>query len=141
MRWLNVALVLGVILLVVCFSLSYHRHYKTVGLDDTPSLHLINGCIEYSCGRGDPDCEWRASLWWGVIALYVLLFVCNTQRNARITRSERLKNRQCLGCGYSLTGNVSGNCPECGRIARVIPLVRKASMKQAKTDRKSVLSG
>ena len=29
---------------------------------------------------------------------------------------ERLANGQCEHCGYDLTGNASGVCPECGRI-------------------------
>jgi hypothetical protein len=29
-------------------------------------------------------------------------------------RQERLAQGQCPGCGYDLTGNVSGVCPECG---------------------------
>ena len=29
---------------------------------------------------------------------------------------ERIDNYQCLHCGYSLTGNASGFCPECGSI-------------------------
>jgi hypothetical protein len=30
---------------------------------------------------------------------------------------QRRKNNQCICCGYSLTGNVSGTCPECGKSA------------------------
>jgi rubrerythrin len=30
------------------------------------------------------------------------------------TRTERKEKGQCLACGYDLTGNVSGTCPECG---------------------------
>jgi hypothetical protein len=30
-----------------------------------------------------------------------------------------LGDKCCVGCGYNLTGNVSGNCPECG--AHIIP--------------------
>ncbi|RMF77559.1 MAG: hypothetical protein D6744_11205 [Planctomycetota bacterium] len=28
---------------------------------------------------------------------------------------RRRKRGRCIGCGYSLTGNTSGRCPECGR--------------------------
>jgi hypothetical protein len=35
--------------------------------------------------------------------------------NAR--RRRRLRNGQCIRCGYDLTGNVSGVCPECGKPA------------------------
>ena len=31
-----------------------------------------------------------------------------------IRRRLRLRRSQCLSCGYSLTGNSSGTCPECG---------------------------
>lgn len=31
-----------------------------------------------------------------------------------LRRHNREKRNLCLNCGYSLTGNVSGNCPECG---------------------------
>jgi len=27
----------------------------------------------------------------------------------------KMRNRFCVRCGYSLRGNVSGICPECGR--------------------------
>jgi hypothetical protein len=32
----------------------------------------------------------------------------------RLRRRHRLRNDLCLTCGYALTGNVSGICPECG---------------------------
>lgn len=35
------------------------------------------------------------------------------KRNRRMTRTRR-RLGQCLACGYDLTGNVSGRCPECG---------------------------
>ena len=31
-------------------------------------------------------------------------------------------NAICLGCGYDLTGNLSGRCPECGRTLMASPL-------------------
>ena len=37
--------------------------------------------------------------------IYVLL---------RYRRVLRRKNQRCTGCGYNLTGNTSGVCPECG---------------------------
>ncbi|GJM25902.1 MAG: hypothetical protein DHS20C16_23170 [Phycisphaerae bacterium] len=29
-------------------------------------------------------------------------------------RMDHLPEGQCLNCGYNLTGNASGTCPECG---------------------------
>lgn len=35
--------------------------------------------------------------------------------DAEVRRAARLRNLgHCAGCGYDLTGNVSGLCPECG---------------------------
>jgi hypothetical protein len=33
---------------------------------------------------------------------------------ARLVRSRRARRGLCLSCGYDLTGNASGTCPECG---------------------------
>lgn len=35
-------------------------------------------------------------------------------RFMRRSSSRRTPRGVCLGCGYDLTGNVSGRCPECG---------------------------
>ncbi|HXE52594.1 MAG TPA: hypothetical protein VN541_06230 [Tepidisphaeraceae bacterium] len=35
-----------------------------------------------------------------------------------LRQRRRRKNNQCLACGYSLTGNTSGVCPECGTSCR-----------------------
>jgi uncharacterized protein (DUF433 family) len=53
----------------------------------------------------------------GVIGLLVVVIafarsVRAGMRDAELTHRVRL--RQCLGCGYRLTGNTSGICPECG---------------------------
>ena len=35
-----------------------------------------------------------------------------------VARREALQSQgRCVACGYNLTGNVSGVCPECGRVA------------------------
>ena len=33
----------------------------------------------------------------------------------RITHARRHKKGLCVNCGYNLTGNMSGICPECGK--------------------------
>lgn len=48
----------------------------------------------------------------GVFLLYVTAL---PRRIMRERRRRRLAGGQCLICGYDLTGNVSGVCPECGR--------------------------
>jgi hypothetical protein len=54
------------------------------------------------------------SLAWLFIPWFILLVRANNQRNRRLDREERLANNQCLSCGYSMVGNTSGTCPECG---------------------------
>lgn len=39
-------------------------------------------------------------------------------RNPARRRHRRMQRNQCLTCGYDLTGNVSGVCPECGARTR-----------------------
>ena len=47
---------------------------------------------------------------------FILFSVCPTMAFVRgpYRRYRRRKKRLCLKCGYDLTGNVSGVCPECG---------------------------
>ena len=35
---------------------------------------------------------------------------------ARRRRQRRKAANRCVDCGYDLTGNVSGRCPECGQV-------------------------
>jgi hypothetical protein len=37
---------------------------------------------------------------------------------ARLVKVGRKRHGLCLGCGYDLTGNASGTCPECGTLVR-----------------------
>lgn len=48
----------------------------------------------------------------GAVLGYVI-----AQRIERAERAEALRRAQrlCRSCGYNLTGNTSGTCPECGR--------------------------
>ena len=39
-------------------------------------------------------------------------------------QADRLQKGLCIKCGYNLTGNTSGVCPECGT-----PVVKKAGVK------------
>ncbi len=47
---------------------------------------------------------------------------------------RRRRYNLCLTCGYDLTGNVSGVCPECGTIAAGVPVGRTACEAQAATN-------
>lgn len=48
---------------------------------------------------------WLAIALAGVVVLFFII---------RWARRARLINLQCAACGYNLTGNASGVCPECG---------------------------
>ena len=51
------------------------------------------------------------------LAVFILLATYPTIAFIRgpLRRRQRRRKGQCLQCGYSLEGNVSGVCPECGR--------------------------
>jgi hypothetical protein len=57
------------------------------------------------------------------IAAFVVFLLRNAVEGYREgiagRRKDRLRNRQCVACGYSLQGNASGVCPECGTTAEV----------------------
>ena len=56
------------------------------------------------------------SLFPGAMMLVIAASLCGPARRfqARLLRRERLKRGLCTHCGYELTGNRSGTCPECG---------------------------
>jgi hypothetical protein len=50
---------------------------------------------------------------------FVLFAACPTLAFVRgpLRRYRRRRRNQCVACGYSLIGNLSGTCPECGKSA------------------------
>lgn len=59
---------------------------------------------------------WLLSIAVALLACYAIIWLVRR----RIARNLRLELTRrglptCLGCGYDLTGNVSGVCPECGK--------------------------
>ncbi len=63
---------------------------------------------------------WTALVGLTLAGLYVAWWVvvrARVQRRLR-TRLVRLGVPICVGCGYDLTGNMSGRCPECGQQVR-----------------------
>lgn len=57
--------------------------------------------------------HWFLALLFSPAPLVWLLLTLRRHRTARRRRLGR-----CLACGYDLTGNVSGVCPECGSLTR-----------------------
>jgi len=60
-----------------------------------------------------PNACWRG---WLPLWLPLLLLAAGGLAAAWLARC-RIPPGHCAGCGYNLTGNVSGRCPECGRPA------------------------
>jgi predicted Zn-ribbon and HTH transcriptional regulator len=65
--------------------------------------HVFEEAFEFLCVRGLSCAE----------AAEALKCSCKAFRRRR-RRRYRLTHGLCLTCGYNLTGNVSGRCPECG---------------------------
>lgn len=64
--------------------------------------------------RGNPV-QWsviRAPLWWVSVLLATYPTIAFIRGPLR--RHRRRRRGECIGCGYDLTGNESGVCPECG---------------------------
>lgn len=54
----------------------------------------------------------RFPLW--IPALLMIITPIRSAINGPIMQRRRKKRGECLHCGYNLTGNTSGVCPECG---------------------------
>jgi hypothetical protein len=58
---------------------------------------------------------WVQSPWWPFTTILGVLPAIWLRSRLRRTRAgQRERRGRCRSCGYSLTGNVSGVCPECG---------------------------
>ena len=91
-------------LLRVSSGLSFQSHSRlTAYLHEPPSIYRISELTVFSGARNDIVPLWAlivlaalptALLWW--------------------LDRRRIPPGHCRKCGYNLTGNVSGRCPECG---------------------------
>ena len=50
-----------------------------------------------------------------VCPIWIILIIIALPTAYLFYRDRRYPRGHCQGCGYDLTGNVSGVCPECGR--------------------------
>ncbi|MBU0718943.1 MAG: hypothetical protein KJ749_11895 [Planctomycetes bacterium] len=79
----------------------------------------VNGNVTFGDLKLDPasipaECYLKIEVaLWGITAPLALIFAALVWY--RVLRSRRRRNRNdCTKCGYNLTGNLSGVCPECG---------------------------
>lgn len=80
----------------------------------------------WSTFHGQFDHKWMFDarpIYWGVVVTIPLWFPLLTFAafpamafvRGPLRRWRRRRNGWCVACGYDLTGNVSGICPECGK--------------------------
>lgn len=55
------------------------------------------------------------------LAMIPYLFCFGWRIRTELRKAKRQKNNLCLDCGYSLTANISGICPECGQTIEAAP--------------------
>lgn len=80
--------------------------------------------------RASETSEYAFRLW--AVPVWLVLWIClayplfrSASALAAWARPRRRPPGACRSCGYDLTGNVSGACPECGRAVVVLPGVSK----------------
>ena len=113
--------------------------YCSTGREGYPSCDLHNGglaidlhdnwgipfYIETNSGLDHPDPALRLPriIWWpdfsiarlqGFIPFWMLFGLAAMATSLLWWRDRRPPKGHCQNCGYDLTGNVSGRCPECG---------------------------
>jgi hypothetical protein len=64
----------------------------------------------------NPEVLWRVCVPGWFLWIFFLLLPCLWLWRYRTRRRESYRRSQdlCMACGYALTGNTSGVCPECG---------------------------
>lgn len=92
--------------------------YSSKAYIDVPGLYF--GSVRGPAGRSAPKVSGTSvSSVFVTIRLSVLLPLCTAYPalafiRGPVRRWRRRKKGLCVKCGYDLTGNVSGVCPECG---------------------------
>jgi hypothetical protein len=126
------------------FTLVWVKSGRVIGLmgggaileyDDPLSRYLPDGFYRFREADGQaarrwPRIEWSlpanaaerfVSIKTVFVPFWLLLIIFAVPPSLAFVRGPlrrwwRLRNSRCLLCGYNLTGNVSGRCPECGTV-------------------------
>jgi hypothetical protein len=142
-RWLTRAGVLSIIVITLAWGASLRWHISSGGLRWWMTLdagaftaNVAYGPGDYDSGRGPLSVirrplrplhgwTWRPTYFrvWrsgdiGIVFPLWIPFVMGIAFTAFARRrARRASEGHCRRCGYDLTGNVSGVCPECGAVA------------------------
>ncbi len=93
------------------YARGWHAYRRNLSPDFslalTPRLHLEHDQVELST---------RFIPLYAEVPLFLLVLLTSAATAFILwrTRTQTTASRLCLMCGYDLTGNVSGACPECG---------------------------
>jgi hypothetical protein len=115
--WLVLAAVVILLLIGLCWGWDQDRRRRLVEYSIVLIAELLMGCDFVARIQGGAN-RWTL---WVAIPLYALIpmVVLFVSRRREIRRSlwvylNTHDEATCVTCGYNLTGNVSGVCPECG---------------------------
>ncbi len=107
-----------------CGAVVFHRNRSTT----TQHLFVIGRGWELYSLSETPGFNWKYQSFtlevaWGsatitVVPLWILLLLAAIPTVVLWLRDRRYPPGHCRKCGYDLTGNVSGICPECGTAIR-----------------------
>jgi hypothetical protein len=101
-------------------------------LGAVPTRHVTVGDFEYESGSADylftqyRVRRLRVPLWMPLVACACYPLVIGSASAYRRVRLGRRGLGQCPRCGYDLTGNTSGRCPECGSLMERVNAAEKA---------------
>jgi hypothetical protein len=108
-RVVMVVLLMTAILIVFCVLLRLPRGQV---FDWHIGAHTQKESVGYPIHPGEGEWDWSVPIWLMPVlfaAYPTIAFIRGPFR-----RYRRRRKGLCLRCGYDLTGNVSGVCPECG---------------------------
>jgi hypothetical protein len=98
-------------------------HFETFGYSsrESDSVGDPRVVVEPGNGRNQSALSGVTTPIWPLAAALALLPLVSLARHVRRRVRARGTTGRCPRCGYNLTGNVSGVCPECGAPAATSP--------------------